>query len=83
MDCGANSFYNPRMSLDVATCGNPDGYYPVSNGIGEGCECLPGFVLEGNECVPWEDCGCTMPGEDVYIPVRLNAVFYRHLKNIH
>ena len=71
MDCPEHSFYNTEMSLDVETCSNPDGYYEVSNGNGEGCECVPGYVMDGHDCVPIETCGCVIPLEDeIYIHVR-------------
>ena len=71
LDCGDHSFYNPQMSLDVSTCQNPDGFHEVSMGVGEGCQCVPGFILNSDKCVSFDDCGCTLPGEDqIYIQVR-------------
>jgi hypothetical protein len=38
----------------------------------EGCECLPGYVLSGTECVPQNQCGCQRDGE--YYPVSLSYI---------
>ena len=70
MDCPANTVYNSDMSLDVATCDNPEAEYTVSMGRGEGCECLAGFIVNGNECLNTNDCGCTVPLDDpIYLTV--------------
>ena len=68
--CPENSLYKEDMYLDVDTCDNPHGYYPVSQGQGEGCECLEGYVRDGLLCVELYACRCAVPDQyAVYIAV--------------
>ncbi|XP_043359545.1 LOW QUALITY PROTEIN: zonadhesin [Dermochelys coriacea] len=60
--CPANSSYALCAQPCPPTC-SPD-FAPVecaAQRCVEGCECLPGFVLSGQECVPARWCGCTAP----------------------
>ena len=60
------------MSLDIATCQNPDAIYEVSLGTDEGCPCDKGFIMDVEGCKPKEECGCIYKTdtEAVYIEVR-------------
>ncbi|KAL1768316.1 zonadhesin [Sigmodon hispidus] len=54
---------NSRYSLCAKPC--PDTCHPGSAAQScleqcvEACECEPGFILSGSECVPQSQCGCT------------------------
>eukprot|EP00072_Mus_musculus_P074533 XP_017176296.1 PREDICTED: zonadhesin isoform X5 [Mus musculus] len=54
---------NSRYSLCAKPC--PETCHPISttqhcsDKCVEGCECDPGFILSGSECVPSSQCGCT------------------------
>ena len=67
-DCGENSSYQAEMSLDVATCQNPDAIYDIPSGTGEGCACDEGYIHDAGRCVLEEHCGCLL-GEDRYVEV--------------
>ena len=66
VECGANSTFSYCGPACPTTC------YSVRNTGGdlqcsdascvEGCFCDAGFVLEGNECVSEESCGCVSNG---------------------
>ena len=57
------------MSLDVATCQNPDAMYAVSRGFGEGCACIPGYIMDGGNCIKADECGCFNDAIDAYMEV--------------
>lgn len=68
ISCPRNMRYSSRVSGCPATCIDLNPHpttcmFPPT----EGCECLPGFVNSGDNCVPIAECGCqTQMG---YIPV--------------
>ncbi|KFO36873.1 Zonadhesin [Fukomys damarensis] len=43
------------------TCHSAFSNKPCPGSCVEACECNPGFVLSGLECVPWAQCGCLSP----------------------
>ncbi|CAC5413661.1 unnamed protein product [Mytilus coruscus] len=68
MSCPSNMRYSTGVSGCPATCldPNPDPakcLFPPT----EGCQCLPGFVSSGDNCVPVDECGCQ--SNMGYIPV--------------
>ncbi|XP_019630656.1 PREDICTED: zonadhesin-like [Branchiostoma belcheri] len=56
MDCPANSTYSSCTSACPSTCVNPSASDNCTLPCVEGCECNPGYVLSGLDCVPIEDC---------------------------
>ncbi|XP_069114973.1 IgGFc-binding protein-like [Argopecten irradians] len=66
--CPANMRYSAAVSGCPATCLMPNSEHTCELEDTEGCECLPGFLLSGTECVPEEKCGCLTPKGD-YLPL--------------
>ncbi|XP_033106905.1 IgGFc-binding protein-like [Anneissia japonica] len=62
LTCGANSAYNPCMSACPLTCATQDPAPFCPYACVDGCECDPGFYQDGFNCVPVEECGCTIDG---------------------
>ena len=64
--CGANSSFSycgspcPTSCYDVRDPTNS--LQCVGRSCVEGCFCDAGFVLEGDNCVPMESCGCVYDG---------------------
>ncbi|XP_066270836.1 zonadhesin-like [Branchiostoma lanceolatum] len=56
--CPLNSIFSTCASSCPATCPNPNAEEECPRGCGEGCECDPGFLLSGQQCVPEQECGC-------------------------
>ncbi|XP_072789242.1 IgGFc-binding protein isoform X3 [Taeniopygia guttata] len=59
MSCPANSKYSSCMSACPASCNDLTSPSECESPCVEGCECLPGYVLSGFDCVPYKQCGCT------------------------
>ncbi|CAN8190691.1 unnamed protein product [Coccothraustes coccothraustes] len=59
MSCPPNSKYSSCMSACPASCNDLTRPTECESPCVEGCECLPGYVLSGFECVPYKECGCT------------------------
>ncbi|NWI16424.1 ZAN protein, partial [Crypturellus soui] len=59
MECPANSNYSSCMSACPASCADLASPSECDSPCVEGCECLPGYVLSGFDCVPYRQCGCT------------------------
>nr|XP_025045216.1 zonadhesin [Pelodiscus sinensis] len=62
LECPANSSYALCAQLCPETCSVA--FVPIecpAQRCVEGCDCLPGFVLSGQKCVPASQCGCTVP----------------------
>ncbi|XP_051755695.1 zonadhesin, like isoform X34 [Ctenopharyngodon idella] len=57
--CPVGSHYEPCGSACPASCQDPGTEGTCTEPCVEGCVCDPGFVLSGDECVPFSDCGCT------------------------
>ncbi|KAI8490945.1 hypothetical protein Bbelb_313640 [Branchiostoma belcheri] len=58
-DCPANSTNSSCTTACPVTCMNPSAPDSCTLPCAEGCECNPGYVQSGPECVPQESCGCT------------------------
>ncbi|XP_006813313.1 zonadhesin-like, partial [Saccoglossus kowalevskii] len=57
LTCQPYSRYNPCMSTCTPNC--VYGKTPTCpDACDEGCECMEGYILSGNDCVPEEECGC-------------------------
>uniref|UniRef100_U3JXW5 Zonadhesin n=1 Tax=Ficedula albicollis TaxID=59894 RepID=U3JXW5_FICAL len=59
LPCPANSKYSSCMSACPASCNDLTSPSECESPCVEGCECLPGYVLSGFDCVPYKQCGCT------------------------
>nr|XP_033779282.1 zonadhesin-like [Geotrypetes seraphini] len=58
LDCPSNSNYTLCASSCPPTCNGPFSPIDCPNRCVEGCECNPGFILSGKDCVPAKECGC-------------------------
>ncbi|XP_078689172.1 uncharacterized protein LOC144920716 [Branchiostoma floridae x Branchiostoma belcheri] len=56
--CPPHSQYSACTSFCPATCAR-DTPSDCAHDCVEGCQCDPGYVLSGQDCVPEDDCGCT------------------------
>uniref|UniRef100_A0A673V7D9 Zonadhesin n=1 Tax=Suricata suricatta TaxID=37032 RepID=A0A673V7D9_SURSU len=61
MTCPPNSTYTLCARACPATCHSGFSGMACRNRCVEGCECNPGFVLSGLQCVPRSQCGCLEP----------------------
>ncbi|OPJ78925.1 zonadhesin-like [Patagioenas fasciata monilis] len=59
LSCPANSNYSSCMSACPASCMDFTSPSECESPCVEGCECLPGYILSGSDCVPYRQCGCT------------------------
>ena len=61
LNCSAHSHYEPCASACPVTCANDTDSNPANCDVAcqEGCVCDDGYVLDGAECIPKVDCGCT------------------------
>ncbi|XP_064522311.1 IgGFc-binding protein-like isoform X3 [Pseudopipra pipra] len=59
ISCPANSNYSSCTSACPASCNDLTSPSECESPCLEGCECLPGYVLSGFDCVPYKECGCT------------------------
>ncbi|XP_072266263.1 IgGFc-binding protein-like [Pyxicephalus adspersus] len=59
LTCSANSVYKDCMSACPASCSNMASESECGEPCIEGCQCEPGYILSGYDCVPYKDCGCT------------------------
>ncbi|XP_067299058.1 zonadhesin, like isoform X1 [Pseudorasbora parva] len=57
--CPVGSHYEPCGTACPASCQDPGSEGTCTKPCVEGCVCDPGFVLSGDECVPFSECGCT------------------------
>lgn len=58
-----NSFFDINAPANPPSCANPNPTQindPLPNV--EACTCVNGFLLEGTQCIPAADCGCTFNG---------------------
>ncbi|XP_017895488.1 PREDICTED: LOW QUALITY PROTEIN: zonadhesin [Capra hircus] len=59
--CPPNSRYTLCAKLCPDTCHSTFSGMACQNRCVEGCECNPGFILSGLQCVPQSECGCLDP----------------------
>uniref|UniRef100_A0A8C8RVE9 Alpha-tectorin n=1 Tax=Pelusios castaneus TaxID=367368 RepID=A0A8C8RVE9_9SAUR len=60
--CPLNSHYEICGPSCPASCAHPAVPSRCQTACQEGCQCDPGFVLSGTDCVPRKQCGCTHNG---------------------
>ncbi|XP_061677224.1 IgGFc-binding protein [Syngnathoides biaculeatus] len=60
--CPVNSHYESCGTACPSTCGG-HADSPCAQGCEEGCQCDPGFLLDGDTCVTPSQCGCTYNGD--------------------
>ncbi|TRZ04178.1 hypothetical protein DNTS_007800 [Danionella cerebrum] len=65
--CPPNMHYEPCGTACPASCVDRNAPEKCSLPCSEGCRCNPGFLLNGDECVPMKKCGCTYNGR-YYLP---------------
>jgi hypothetical protein len=62
IECGETKDYNPCVRGPPTTCAdylrNVSAPSTLNTECREGCICKPGYVLDDQECVKPEDCGC-------------------------
>lgn len=86
--CPVGSHYEHCGSACPASCQDPGSESTCTEPCVEGCVCDPGFVLSGDECVPFRECGCTDKNNN-YRPVswslrnwmELSVQFLNNYKN--
>lgn len=65
--CGDNFVYTDCLSKCPVTCENQHNPPTCDNSnCNDGCECLPGFVLDGDKCVNASMCPCHHAGKAYY-----------------
>ncbi|XP_074538742.1 IgGFc-binding protein [Halichoeres trimaculatus] len=62
VSCPVNSHFESCGTACPATCDAPFSSGPCTLACVETCQCDPGFVLDGDICVPLSKCGCTHKG---------------------
>ncbi|XP_066575341.1 IgGFc-binding protein [Amia ocellicauda] len=65
--CPANSHYELCADTCSTTCAGLVSPSTCSSNCFEGCECDPGFVADGDQCVSMENCGCVYNGQYVKV----------------
>ncbi|KAM9299516.1 IgGFc-binding protein-like [Gastrophryne carolinensis] len=58
MTCNPNTHYSFCADMCSTTCASFSDMYECSDMCDEGCECNQGFVFDGADCVPLDQCGC-------------------------
>ncbi|XP_068097894.1 IgGFc-binding protein-like [Hyperolius riggenbachi] len=58
MTCGPHSHYRSCADMCSTTCASMADIYECSDMCDEGCECDEGYVFDGADCVPLDQCGC-------------------------
>lgn len=72
MKCPVNSHYEICTTACPETCSNLAPPQGCEDFCKEGCVCDEGYILSGNLCVPFSQCGC-MHNDRYY---RIGEVFY-------
>ncbi|XP_029432759.1 IgGFc-binding protein-like [Rhinatrema bivittatum] len=58
LKCGEHSSYNLCADACPMSCSALGDTVDCPVGCAEGCECEDGFFLDGQDCVPMDECGC-------------------------
>ncbi|XP_026887459.2 IgGFc-binding protein [Electrophorus electricus] len=61
MKCPARSHYEVCADMCSSTCASLSASHSCPACL-EGCQCDEGFVFDGDDCKPLEDCGCLVDG---------------------
>ncbi|KAJ8378920.1 hypothetical protein AAFF_G00232850 [Aldrovandia affinis] len=60
--CPQFSHYTPCVNACLSLCAEVHSIVECPAGCAEGCQCDPGFLYDGNACIPPEECGCFLDG---------------------
>ncbi|XP_062341282.1 alpha-tectorin [Osmerus eperlanus] len=63
LSCPANSHYSSCVPVCQPQCAPARGQRDCSPDCVEGCQCDPGFVLNGKSCILPQNCGCYTDGK--------------------
>ncbi|XP_029432085.1 IgGFc-binding protein-like [Rhinatrema bivittatum] len=61
--CPANSQYKLCADTCSTTCAGLNDPAQCPTSCAEGCECNDGFLFDGQQCIPIENCGCFASGK--------------------
>ncbi|XP_037585752.1 alpha-tectorin-like [Cebus imitator] len=64
--CPPHSHYKRCGSSCPSSCAGPARPDSCSTPCQDGCQCDPGFVFSGTDCVPPTECGCST-GSNLYV----------------
>ena len=75
--------YDPCASACQPTCAGENGD-DCKFTCEEVCKCTDGLLLDGDECVPEADCGCTLPsGSYIKVQATADVIYICIHKSIH
>ncbi|XP_069804822.1 IgGFc-binding protein-like [Dendropsophus ebraccatus] len=58
LKCGPHSHYTTCADMCSTTCASIYDTYECSDLCDEGCQCDEGYVFDGENCIPLDQCGC-------------------------
>ncbi|XP_040269674.1 IgGFc-binding protein-like [Bufo bufo] len=56
--CGPHSHFSTCADMSSTTCASIYDTYEFPDLCDEGCECNEGYLLDGKNCIPLDQCGC-------------------------
>lgn len=78
LECGPNSNYSTCMTPCPSSCADLAAPSVCEQTVCvEGCQCAPGFTLSENDCVPFNQCGCTHLGRYFTVSLSMHVQYNR------
>lgn len=78
--CPLNSHYEICADTCVGTCASFIQQVTCSERCFEGCQCDAGFVFDGIQCVPFENCGCVHNNRYLKVKILLMSLVLRSIQ---